>query len=300
MKSPALHRARRVALWALVIFVVLELVARRYVAGPLDLLRPSRDPALVFELKPGRYTSDGYLLRMGEVTYDIAPDGCRHMGEGQGRPAIVFLGSSLAFGLGVPHERTFSHLAWSSLRASSGGAVGPALNCAVPGHNLLQGVRGAALAVERVRPRLVALLLQSSHLRSVYDWSRLTPRNALLRWSTRHVRLARLAYLLSLRFSTDDFRTPYESPERLTRALDGLAAALRANDARAVFLLLGEVHHPTLNLVQELDARGLAWRRVEPLASGHYLDGDHWNERGHAIIAARVQGALADVLSLAP
>lgn len=290
-------RPRRAAGWALLIGAVLELVARHYIAGPLDLLRPSQDPELVFEIKPGHYESDGYLHRIAEVTYDIDADGCRRWGGPAPRTALAFFGSSLAFGLGVPLEQTFPHRAWASLAARRSPGALPAVNCSVPGHNLLQTVRGAALVAQRERPRVVAVLLHPFHMRAVYDWSSLTPRSPPLRWLTRHVRVARIAYLVYLVRSSHDFATDYESPARLASALDRLAATLRATDGRAVFFLLGEMRHPGFDLTRALDARGIAWRVITAPTHDETLDGDHWSARGHAAVAARIEGALAETLA---
>lgn len=286
----AATRGRRAALWAVGTFLLLEAVTRRFISAPLDILRPVADPEVVFALKPGTYASDGYLTRHPEVTYTIPADGCRRWGPTapDGRPALLALGSSLAFGVGVSVEQNFAHRVWSAMRLQ-----GQGVNCAVPGHHLLQTLRAASDGARRERPRLIVALAHPTHVRAVFDWSRLTPSNAALRFAVQHLRLARLGYVVYLLKSTHDFRTPYESPARLRAAIARAGAAARESGARAAFFSIGEVSHPRVDLAAEFAAAGILWRRLDlPGSRDQYLDGDHWSALGHRNAADAVVAAL--------
>lgn len=285
-------RGRRAALWAIGTLALLELVTRHFISSSLDILRPVGDPEVVFALKPGTFRSDGYLLRHSEVTYTIPQDGCRRWGEPapDGRPALLALGSSLAFGVGVTPEENVAYRVGRSLSVP-----GQVVNCAVPGHHLLQTLRSASDGAAREHPRLIVALVHRTHVRAVFDWSRVTPSNALVLAAVQHVRLARLAYLVYLVRSTDDFRTPLESPTRLRAAIARAGAAARASGSRAVFFAVGDVSHPHVDLAAEFAAAGVEWRRLDlPDTDDQYVDGDHWSALGHRNAAAAVTAALRD------
>src|SRR5262249_53815979 len=83
-----------------------ELIARHYISGSLDMVRHTSDPQLIYELVPGHYVSDGYYLRSDVVEYTVDERGCR-VTPGAPPPAgpkVLFLGSSIVFGIAVKAE----------------------------------------------------------------------------------------------------------------------------------------------------------------------------------------------------
>lgn len=299
--TPRRRRALRFVAWTVFTFGVLETVARATVTGPFPCLRPSADPAMVFELRPGRYVSDGYLEHLATVTYDIDARGCR-VAEARtasgGGPSALFFGSSLGFGFGVPQHRTFPAVARERL-AARGRPLDAALSCSVPGHHLLQGIRTAERVMPRDRPSLVVFVVSTRHLRKVFDWSQLIPRRPWMAWLTAHVRLARVAWIYALQKRSGDFFTGFEPAERIEAGLDRLARALRPSGSRAVFFLVGAVEHPTLRLPEALAARGLRSVTLSPLPNlpRWTLDGEHWSAEGHAVIGTQMADALDRVLA---
>ena len=296
--TPRSRRALRFALWSVLIGAVLEAVARSAVTGPFPCLRPSADPGLVFELRPGHYVSDGYLEHLATVTYDIDIDGCLVGTAPTPGPRVLFLGSSLGFGFGVPQARAFPAVAIERL-AARGRPMGTALSCSVPGHHLLQGIRKAERLTPRAQPALVVFLVARSHLRKVFDWSQLTPQRPWLAWLTAHVRVARVAWIYALQRRSGDFTTGEGPAARIEAGLDRLAAVLRPSGARAVFFLVGPVEHPTLRLSEVLAARGFRSITLTPLPHlpRWTLDGEHWTVEGHSVIGAQIAEGIERVLA---
>ena len=61
-----------VLLWAIGLIVVLaagELIARYFIAGPVDFIALSHDPELIYELRPGHYRVEGTFFRI--PAYDV-------------------------------------------------------------------------------------------------------------------------------------------------------------------------------------------------------------------------------------
>lgn len=272
--------------WALLIAAVLELVARRYIAGPFACLMPSGDPEMVFALRPGSYVSNGYLERVEEARYLVAEDGCQHVGE---PPSLLGLGSSHGFGLAVPQGDTFLEQLRRGLAARGHGLSGTR-NCSVPGHHFLQQLRVAERSLsDRAHP-VVVLLVARHHLQRAQDWSRLAPRGVAVRWITSVSRVARLVYLLRLQKEFETRAARFEPPARLADGLDRLVTAARSRGARLALITLGEPEHPSFHFTDEATRRGITVISLGalPRDGSWTIDEEHWSRRGHREVARRI------------
>lgn len=294
-------RRRRLAwwgAWAALIALVLEVTARRYIAGPFPCLMPSPDPEAVFALRPGTYLSDGYLERVEETRYVIAADGCQHTGTA---PSLLALGSSHGFGLAVPQGDAFPDVLRRALTAR-GHALRGTRNCSVPGQHFLQQARVAERAMEGVGHPVAVILVARHHLQRAQDWSRLAPRGAPVRWITSVSRVARLIYLLRLQKEFESRVARFEPPARLAAGLDRLVAAARSRGARLALVTLGAPEHPSFDFVREARARGvtvIALGRL-PRDPSFTVDEEHWSRRGHRVVATRIAPGLDALLRESP
>lgn len=281
-----------------------ELIARKYISGAVDFLRSSPDPVLRYELKPGSYETDGYFLRTPPVEYHIDDDGCRRFGGAPGgRPSVLYLGSSLIFGIGVSLEETIPYQIAETLGRRSPGAQRPSVNCAVPGYNLEQTLRSAAQHTARLRPDLVVILVDSAHMRGPFDWTAVSPSNAAVHWLTGHLRLARLGYLYYLIKHNDSFKLPPIEPQAIERGLAELSAALEASGAKVVFFPNGMPPDEPFDLRGRLRARGFPARDVTPpeRSPAFFLaDHEHWNLQGNRFVADQMVTPIADALGARP
>jgi hypothetical protein len=108
--------------------------------SPKEILIPSENPVLIYQLRPGARSTFTYLnpdQTDWEYSVSINARGFRgppYDGTSS-RPRIVILGDSYAFGFGVDDDATFPHLLEELFR----GEV-DVLNWAVPAYNLVQQV----------------------------------------------------------------------------------------------------------------------------------------------------------------
>jgi hypothetical protein len=292
------RRALRFAGWILFGLLVLELVARHYIARPFHCLQHVADPEMMFALRPGTYDSNGYMGRIPETRYVIGADGCQRVGTA---PSLLVLGSSHAFGLGVDQRHAFPDLLRRGL-AARGHAFAGTLNCSVPGHQMLSSLRSAEQALARAPHPVTVVLVNYHHLRQAFDWSILAPRDPVVSWFTEHLRLARVLYLYRLHRRFEAFPVRPESDARLGAGLDRFAGALRAARSRGVIVLHGQPEHPTFALAEEARRRGLAVVQVQPLPQDPTwsLDGEHWNARGHRHMAEELTGLIDAALRAPP
>lgn len=298
MPEESRTRGRRAAWWlgwAAVGALVLELVARRYISAPFPCLRPSADPALAFELRPGEYTVEGYLDRLPPVAVTVADDGCLHTGAD---PSALVLASSHGFGLGVPQREAFPEVLRADL-AARGHALRGTRNCSVPGYQLLAQIRAAERALAARPHPLVLVFVAPHHLRVGFDWSRLAPRGAALRALVQASRVARVAYIAWLQHTIESTPEPYEPAPRLAAGLERLAAAARSRGARVALVTLGPTEHPAFNLRAEAARRGLPVIDIEPPPhdDAWTFDGEHWRARGHQRVAAALAAPVAALLA---
>jgi hypothetical protein len=274
-----------------------ELLCRWKIAGPLDLLRHSADPGLVYELKPGTYVSDGYFLRSPTVTYAVDERGCRLVpGAAKASGAkLLFLGSSIVFGIAVEADVALPEAARRALAAGSPPRAIEALNCSIPGYDLLQTLHHAEVAVDQLGVKSLALVVGPKHGMVPYDWTRTEPQSPTVKWLAAHSRLVRLGHLVSVIRESHGFRLPPIPPEELRAALDRFAAAMKAKGVRATVFVVGKLEHPSVDLPKELQSRGIAMVAVKaPPNDGRHVhaDGDHWSAEGVRFMVAQMAPAL--------
>lgn len=306
MSRPSTLR-RRVLRWGLIVVAALlvgEIVARRYISGSLDIVHPSADPRLVYELKPGRYLSDGYFLRSDVVEYVVDARGCRRGPEAEpaGAP-VYFLGSSIVFGIAVDAESALPQAARRALRDHHPPIDIAPQNCSVPGYSLLQTLRHAELALDRDGVRSLVIVVGPKHGSVPYDWSRVAPASPSLRWLTARSRLARLAHLLRVVKQANGFRLPPAPPAELRAALDRFTGAVQRTGARVVVFVVGQLEHPDFDLPAELRSRDLVTVPITqpPHDPTHvHSDGDHWSPEGVRYIVHQMEPALAALVEAPP
>lgn len=274
--------------WGLTILLALlfaEGVARHFISGPIEIVRPSADAKLLYELRPGHYLSDGYLTRTEVVEYTVDERGCRLV-EGAPSPtgeAILFLGSSIVFGIGVDSRSALPEAARDEIRRQSANVDFVPLNCSVPGYNLLQTLHHAESAIDIFGVKSLAIVIGPTHGSIAYDWTRMAPSSGLMRWLTAHVRLIRLGYLVYMARQANDFQLPPVPTEELGAALDHFASFTAAKGVRVVMFPIGAFKHPEFSIVSELNKRGMQTVPIEaPPNEPRYMvsDGDHWSSEG--------------------
>lgn len=274
-----------------------ELLCRWKIAGPLDLLQHAQDPALVYELKPGTYVSDGYFLRSPVVTYAVDERGCRLVpgAPPPAGPPLLFLGSSIVFGIAVEAEVALPEAARRALAAGNPPRAVNTLNCSIPGYDLLQTLHHAEVSVDKLGVKALALVVGPKHGMVPYDWTRTEPRSPTMKWLAAHSRLARLGHLVSVIRESHGFRLPPIPPEELRAALDGFAAAMKAKGVRATVFVVGKLEHPSIDLPAELRSRGISMVAVQaPPNDGKHVhpDGDHWSAEGVRFMVAQMAPGL--------
>jgi hypothetical protein len=118
-----------------------------------DLVRPTADDSIVYELRPG---VRGRFLGAAVAINSLGMrDGERELAKKPETFRIVGLGDSLMFGWGVSHEETFLALLEKQLNAGSSGRRFEVWNLAVPGYNSVQEVETFAAKADAIEPDLV-------------------------------------------------------------------------------------------------------------------------------------------------
>jgi hypothetical protein len=120
-----------------------------------DLVRPSDDDRIVYELRPGvRGTFLGHEVSVNRL-------GMRDEDRGGDKPTetvrIAGLGDSHMFGWGVDRRETFLAVLEQMLRERNPGRRFEAWNLAVPGYNAVQEVRTFERRVDAIDPDLVII-----------------------------------------------------------------------------------------------------------------------------------------------
>lgn len=136
-----------VIFWVFLIFGVLEIASRfiwRYNLSLREVMRPSSDPKIIFELKPGAETIfSGQHVKIPPTTIKISPQGLRDQEYSIAKPAgtfrIIILGDSVSFGWGVELEQVFAKRLEFLLNEQAPGRY-EVINFSVPGYNFSQEV----------------------------------------------------------------------------------------------------------------------------------------------------------------
>lgn len=308
---------RRLAIF-LVGAAVIDVAAGRIVARPLELIRRSPDPDIVYENTPGEFwgrtTYDEWkapIYMIWDMTrtrpagrravlYRIDEDGCRAPSTGPvATPAdVLMVGSSQAFGMLLPAEDAVPLMLQRALQGR-GFRDARVADCSVVGHRFLQTLKAIRRARPTKRPRVVAVLVRPWHMTHTFPYIEvMSPRSAALRWIIRWSTLVRLGHYYSFR------NTP--SPAALTAAeldagLDAYARELQG--VRTEFFLLDdgtpdcEVFVP---LAAALRARGLGVHRLTTPSGPRemFIDHDrHWSVRGGQYTTAQILDQVARALA---
>jgi hypothetical protein len=311
--------------------LVLELLAGQFVARPNRILRPSRDPDLIYESTPGTWlghaTADVWRAPLymvldlintdaishptnappppGYTLYRIDQAGCRAASTGPIAPTadVIILGSSQTFGLLVPAEDTVPAMLESSLRQRGfqGVRVG---NCGVIGQHLVQTLRTAEIVRQAKRPRLVVTLVRPWHMTEQFDYTKvLAPPNRLLRVLVEHSNLARLIFYLR---SFESFNKPLVPDAVIGAKLDRYLQSMAQDNVRSLFFLLDDGTRECAvfdGLTAMLQQRGIPVERIWTPGGedrSYFVDRDrHWSVRGATVTTAEMVTAVARELNLA-
>lgn len=271
-------------LWAIGLLVVLvasEAIARYFIAGSIDFIALSRDPELVYELRPGHYRVDGIFFRI--PAYDVAIDanGCRMQAfdepvTGYRKKPVLLVGDSFTFGDGVSGNETFPVLLESALPGTR------LINCGVPGYNLVQVVRAAELRAAQFNPALLVIVIYRNDLQGALPLDRVLDAPGWLQWLRRHSRLFRMLYIAKGWLMGDFGGLP---PLSVSAAEDALARIARLTSSyRTVLIVLREPSHPQIQFAQELQRRGLRAYQTPPNMFDRSLqipNNLHWTPEGH-------------------
>lgn len=294
---------------ALSCVLALELGVKLYLFGwrasPKELLAPSDDPELIYELAAGVRGEYAYLnphQRDWPWTASVNRHGFRGAAPARGdeAPRVLVLGDSYAFGYGVDDEDTFAHQLGRRLAGAS------VLNFGVPGYDLVQQARRLERDAGAWSPAAVVLALHPNDLEPpVFEDA------DQLRW----VRRSHLyAAWLHLRFVGEDvYATMAASlPSRRRLAEAALERVRRTAAERGAALLLfqascwsGPDDAAFRALLQHAATRGMESVPADPrfcarLTAESIPNDGHPTRRGHSVLADRLEPRLRALLRDAP
>jgi hypothetical protein len=264
----------------MVVLVAGELIARYFIAGPIDFIALSHDPELIYELRPGHYRVEGTFFRI--PAYDVAIDanGCRMQAfdkpeRDSGNKSVLLVGDSFTFGDGVSGAQTFPALVQSLLPGVR------MINCGVPGYNLVQVVRAAELRAAQFHPALLLMVIYRNDLESALPLDRVLDAPGWVQWLRRHSRFFRVLYIAQRWLAGDFGGLPPLPVPAIEEALTRIARL--AVSYRTVVIILREPPHPHIGFAQELQRRGVRYYQT-PL---RYFDRSlqipnnrHWTPEG--------------------
>jgi lysophospholipase L1-like esterase len=273
-------------------------------ASPREILAPSPDPALVYELVPDTRATFTYLNpRQTRWRYEVTINGEGFRGAPSRPdvpgPRIAVLGDSYAFGLGVDDAATFVAQLGVLL-----GERAEVLNWGVPGYNLVQEAALLRERLERHAPDVVVVALHPNDFEPpVFEDA------AQVRW----VRRSHLySILLHARFRAAedlDAQLARDRPERVRRAREAFDALLALSQERDFALVLfriacwpgydgGVVDHfvrdQRLRGVPFIDLDALACARLE---ENQIPDDGHPTAQGHLLLAELLHAGLEPLLA---
>jgi len=329
-KRKSWRRRLRWPVSLLAMLVVLEVLAGQFVARPNRILRPSRDPELIYESTPGTWLGHAKadvwraplyvvldLIHLGDPTrpvasppppgytlYRIDQAGCRAPST---RPIpetseVVVLGSSQGFGMLVPAEDTVSAMLQTQLRARgfAGVSVG---NCGVIGQHIVQTFRTAELVRPVKQPRLMVMLVRPWHLTEQFDYTRvLVPRSRVWKWLIDRSNLARLMFYVHNR---ERGASPPVPRAQLTAKIDQYLRNMQASNVRSLFFLLDDATpgcEAFPDLMAQLRERGVPVERIwTPRGpNSYFVDRDrHWSRRGAELTTSEMIDAVQRELTVA-
>jgi lysophospholipase L1-like esterase len=284
---------------AVAVLLLLELGVKLWLFGlhpsPKHLLVPSANPDLVYELRPGVEATYTYLnpqVRDWEYHVRVNAEGQRGplLDRASGRPRVLVLGDSYAFGFGVNDEETFPQRLGELLAGRA-----DVLNFGVPAYDLAQEVELLRTKGLAYAPDVVVLAVHPND----FEPPVFTDADQL-RWVLRsHL----YAAWLHLRFVAQEGREAAAAAERAARIARGFAAfeALVAESAARGFDLVvfqascwsGDDDAEIARLFHEARQRGLPSRAMDPascaeLEQSSIPDDGHPTAEGHLLLARRL------------
>jgi lysophospholipase L1-like esterase len=282
-----------VTVFCVLCLTALELSLRAVVPYNMSLreiMRPSREPGVLYELSPGtRVRFNGQGCRLPETLLEVSSAGMRDREYSVRKPdgayRIAVMGDSVAFGWGVELEQTFAKRLEQMLNAGEpGGRKYEVINFAVPGYNIAQEVAVLRTKVLAYSPDLVLVCVCGNDNQPSFDYLYPLP-------FFRHVpgvvfksRLVRLALDTGSRSILERSARRGEgqaAAEAAVRELSGLAARER----------LTVIFYPDYGWMETLLGKyGLGGRTVYSdfriWTPGYVLEKDgHPNAAGHERIA---------------
>lgn len=284
---------------AVAVLLLLELGVKLWFFGlhpsPKQLLAPSANPTLVYELRPGVEATYTYLnpqVRDREYHVRVNAEGQRGslLDPSSQKPRVLVLGDSYAFGFGVNDDEAFPHRLGELL-----GGRADVLNFGVPAYDLAQEVELLRTKGLAYAPDVVVLALHPN------DFEPPVFADAgQVRWVLRsHL----YAAWLHLRFVAQEGREAAAAAERDARIARGFAAfeALVAESAARGFDLVlfqtscwsGDDDAEIARLFREAQQRGLPSLAMDPafcaeLEQSSIADDGHPTAEGHLLLARRL------------
>jgi hypothetical protein len=269
-----------IGLFLTVIFA--EVVGRFVIPAPNSYFQHSNDPELVYQLRPGSYVAQAWIVPLPSSHVVIDSNGCRHIPAGGEGSSVLFLGDSVMFGFGVDDEDAvpaqFARL--SGVRA---------FNCAVPGYGLDQYARNAEIRVPELKPDAIVLGLHAQDLVRSYDFSILSE-NPLMQ-----LRLALLGVLVAYEFRSGD--REWHTPEEI----EGYLRRLRAAAGSTPILLLetgSGILHPSFKFHNATGVQGLKILNVSSHMQPDWVlaDDTHLTAKGGREIATLLLPQVSELL----
>jgi lysophospholipase L1-like esterase len=289
---------------AVVTLLLLEVISRVFVADPVEFVRLSNDPELVYELKPGRYLANGVLFRIPAYTININQQGCRDRPLGaddfqQQVTRVLFVGDSFSFGEGVNDEQVFSRLLEENYNAGHGPARFRVINCGVEGYNLVQTIRSLERGISQFKPQLVMVMLYRNDLKAALQIAPMLESRGLHGLLRQHSRFYRLGSIVHGTWTRQVGRLPPLSAREIYRSLDRVQQLAGRSGVSIRFLILRDLWHEHIDISQELDRRDQSWFRAPPALFQQKLliaGNGHWNADGHRAFAAWLQPLISQEL----
>ena len=279
---------RYIPSWKAVVFglcvtiVLAEALAHVVIPGPNSYFKHSDDPELVYQLRPGEYDANSWVVPLPRSHVVVDGNGCRHVptvGEGT---SVLFLGDSVTFGFGVNDDEALP----AQFARLTGARV---FNCAVPGYGLDQYARNAEIRVPELKPDIIVVGLHAQDLVQSFDFSILSE-NPLM-----HFRLALLGVLVAYEFRSGD--REWHTAEEIESYLARLRAA--AGNTPLLLLQTGSgLMHPTFRFDRAKGVQGLKIFSVSPYVQPDWVlaDDTHWTAKGGREIAALLVPRVNELL----
>ena len=296
----------------LTILLVLELLARHFSANRVPFLENSKDPELLYQLRPGRFVSDGIFLKIAPYHVGVNEHACREALHPEDMPAdgeairVLFIGDSFTFSQGVEAEQGYPALVAKGLTEMTQGTPYRSYNCGVPGYNFSQLVRACEIRLLEFEPSLLVFSIFSNDLQEPLYIDRAIsiadhfPVGLLVN----HVRMFRMLYPFVLEVLIGNMvDAPPLDPILVEKGLLRIKDAAASVDCKPVFVLIAEPSHPDVDFADLVSKHEFAWHRVPHSLMRQEkripFDG-HWNPAGHEEMSKWLTEILVQEMDIEP